>query len=385
MKKAIALIAAFVMAFCAVQLSAVAKTVQEPAEVVSVSVEKVTAAAGSDVNVAVFVSGSYSANILHLFLDFDPATLQLNSSLVPGAVWNEIENNGGMALAETPSAGRLGFIALLPEGSFSSTGTVFTVSFHVSSEAAAGSVLPIMLTVTQFSYDGIDGTSIPVAHSAVIGSVTVPIPEPVVFSIGSVEAEPGEIVELPVTLQGDYSANVIHLFVNYDPSILTLEDAPVAGSLWTAIQNKDGTIVTNTETPGQVGFIALLPSDTLTEEGTLFTLRFRISANAEPGSATSVMLDVVQFSMDDMLGNSNAIEYESVNGTVTVSPIDQPLLGDIDNNGEVNMADVTLLSMYLNGENPQISEQGMINANANGDASVDIRDITAIYSIISNS
>ena len=49
------------------------------------------------------------------------------------------------------------------------------------------------------------------------------------------------------------------------------------------------------------------------------------------------------------------------------------------------MADVTLLSMYLNGENPEISEQGMINANANSDDGVDIRDIAAIYEIISAS
>ncbi len=62
-----------------------------------------------------------------------------------------------------------------------------------------------------------------------------------------------------------------------------------------------------------------------------------------------------------------------------------PLLGDVDCNGVVTMADVSLLAMYLNGENPTISEQGMINANANLDGSVDIRDVTAIYNIIANS
>ncbi|MBQ1893078.1 MAG: hypothetical protein II155_03120 [Clostridia bacterium] len=67
--------------------------------------------------------------------------------------------------------------------------------------------------------------------------------------------------------------------------------------------------------------------------------------------------------------------------------VDEPqnLLGDVDCNGVVTMADVSLLSMYLNGENPSISEQGMINADANEDGVVDIRDISAIYYIISHS
>ncbi len=73
--------------------------------------------------------------------------------------------------------------------------------------------------------------------------------------------------------------------------------------------------------------------------------------------------------------------YKYVSGETPV----ENLPGDVDNNGEVSMADVTLLSMYLNGENPEIVEQGMLNADANKDGTVDIRDIAAIYSIIANS
>ena len=68
---------------------------------------------------------------------------------------------------------------------------------------------------------------------------------------------------------------------------------------------------------------------------------------------------------------------------ITVEP--EGLPGDVDCNGEVTMADVTILAMYLNGENPEITEQGMINADANQDGTVDIRDIAAIYAIISAS
>ena len=69
--------------------------------------------------------------------------------------------------------------------------------------------------------------------------------------------------------------------------------------------------------------------------------------------------------------------------------VDMPLFhgvpGDMDGDGFVTMADVTLLSMYLNGEGTGISEEGMLNADANFDGIVDIRDIAAIYEIIANS
>ena len=84
---------------------------------------------------------------------------------------------------------------------------------------------------------------------------------------------------------------------------------------------------------------------------------------------------------DIFLLGIDQVEIYGVNGEVP--PAGLP--GDVDCNGEVTMADVTILAMYLNGENPEISEQGMINADANQDGTVDIRDIAAIYAIISAS
>ncbi len=59
--------------------------------------------------------------------------------------------------------------------------------------------------------------------------------------------------------------------------------------------------------------------------------------------------------------------------------------GDVDCDGYVTMADVTLLSMYLNGEQPAVSDRGLAGADPNLDACVDIRDIAAIYAMIANS
>ena len=59
--------------------------------------------------------------------------------------------------------------------------------------------------------------------------------------------------------------------------------------------------------------------------------------------------------------------------------------GDLDGDGIISMSDVTTLSMFLNGEDPEISSSGLQAADANGDGTVDIRDIAAIYQKIAQS
>ncbi len=96
-----------------------------------------------------------------------------------------------------------------------------------------------------------------------------------------------------------------------------------------------------------------------------------------------VVIDVANGIMAKAGTNADEITVLYTPYEITVEPTGLP--GDVDCNGEVTMADVTILAMYLNGENPEITEQGMINADANQDGTVDIRDIAAIYAIISAS
>ena len=59
--------------------------------------------------------------------------------------------------------------------------------------------------------------------------------------------------------------------------------------------------------------------------------------------------------------------------------------GDVDCNSIVDMSDVSLLFSYLNGGGSGITEQGILNADANADGSVSVMDITGIFGIIANS
>ena len=59
------------------------------------------------------------------------------------------------------------------------------------------------------------------------------------------------------------------------------------------------------------------------------------------------------------------------------------LLGDVDCDGVLSMADISLLSSYILGRGT-VSAQGLINADANGDGNVNVMDLPAIYQLYIN-
>jgi|GEM_PF-2087690 len=323
MRKIIAIFAAAVLLLCGVTIPTYAKTELSTKDTVSVSVDTVTAKAGTDVEVSLTISGQYEANILHLFVDYDAALLQLNGDLAAGAVWNAVENVGGIVLTNTEEAGRIGFIAIAPQGTFTDDGIVFTASFHVSEECENGTVIPVSLSVEQFSNDALDGSSTAVQFSQSSGSVTVqdePDVEPgsAVITVSSMEAEAGETVEIEVSVEGEYEANILHMFVDYDSDVLELQDEPASGEVWNAINDANGVSAVNTDEPGRLGFIAITPNSTFSTNGNLFTLTFVVSDSAEAGATYDITVTIPQFSYDDLAGSSNAVECDVENGAVTI-------------------------------------------------------------------
>ena len=323
MKKIIAIFAAAALMLCGVTTTAFAKAELATKDTVSVSVDTVTAKAGTDVDVTLTVSGEYEANILHLFVDYDADSLQLNGDLTAGAVWNAVETVGGIVLTNIEEAGRIGFIAIAPQGTFTDDGIVFTASFHVSEDCENGTVIPVSLSVEQFSNDALDGSSTAVQFSQSSGSVTVqdePEVEPgsAVIAVSSAETEAGETVEIEVSINGEYEANILHLFVDYDSEALELLDGPASGEVWNAINEANGMTAVNTEELGRIGFIAIVPENTFSANGILFTLTFAVSDEAEAGAAYDLTATVPQFSYDDLGGNSSAVECEIENGAVTI-------------------------------------------------------------------
>jgi hypothetical protein len=319
MKRAIAFIAAVLLLFSAIQLPAYASVNKKQGDVM-VSVDKVIADAGADTIVSVNISGQYDANVLHLFVDYDSDFLQLNGDLTPGAVWSAIEGNNGYVSVNTDEAGRIGFIALLPQGTFGGNGTVFSMTFHVSADAAAGTVIPLNITVEQFSCDELDGTSNAVQFTAENGSITVPFPHSMEasISVNNAEAEPGAEAEIEIAVTGDYQANILNFTVEYDANIISLINDPAAGAIWNAITENGGYVFTNAAEEGKVGFIGLLPEGSIEGDGDIFSLTFRVADDTEVGTVIPITITVLQFSCDEIDGESNDVDCTVENGSVTV-------------------------------------------------------------------
>lgn len=207
---------------------------------------------------------------------------------------------------------------------------------------------------------------------------------PVTISIGSAEAKPGEEVSVSLEIHGDYTATALTLAIHYDPALLTRTGGLTQGEVWTDITSSGGMAMTNLQDPSMIVFTAITYNfdSSFSASGVLFTVRFTVSPNAQPGSSIPLMLDVRQFTFDEFDGTVIQIPFTAQNGRIDVTGGLTGLAGDVDCSGDVSYADISMLSMYLNGENPLITEQGWLNADANASGTINISDIAAIYNII---
>lgn len=106
------------------------------------------------------------------------------------------------------------------------------------------------------------------------------------------------------------------------------------------------------------------------------TLQFTLPV---PRQLTNARLRFV--SWDGTVESSGSIKRALITA-VESTPHDEPLPGDVDNNGVVNISDVTLLISYV------LSESGDINTDAadlDGNGSINISDVTTLISHVLNS
>ena len=219
-------------------------------------------------------------------------------------------------------------------------------------------------------------------------SGAAPVRDAVSITVGSVEAEPGETVSIPVNISGEYSASALTLSLDYDPSLLQLTGSLVRGSVWTEIQSAGGMAMSNVNTPGRIVFSGIVYNidASFSSSGTLFTANFIVSESAEAGTVIPIFLTISQFTFDHIDGTVTPIPFIASNGSVSI-PTPEPagVTGDVDCSGSVDMSDISMLFSFLNGGSISISDQGMINADANHDGKINVMDITAIFSLIANS
>ena len=205
--------------------------------------------------------------------------------------------------------------------------------------------------------------------------------DPVTFTVSSVETEPDTDVTVQLSISGSYSANALTLFLRYDSSLLQVVGKLSKGAVWYDMLDAEAQVVSTTANAGEIGLMAIAPTEDFTSEGVLFSVTFHVSAEAGP-DPIPLMLEVTQFTHDELDGTVNPISFISVNGVITViMPEPQGLMGDVNDDGVVDFDDVTLLNAYLLNA-AELTEEGLANANVNGDSRISSADVVALNKLI---
>lgn len=144
------------------------------------------------------------------------------------------------------------------------------------------------------------------AASVLAASVTV--------RVGTVEAAPGEVAEIPILLEGSPGIGALHLELTYDPTLLAMESVE-QGSLVAG----NALVAFNTDEPGRI-VISLAAADVIAGDGTLALARFLV--NGERGQGSTLGLEYPQAWDGD--GFEVAVELEP--GQLTVGSAGLPLM-----------------------------------------------------------
>ena len=146
-------------------------------EAVHFELETVKTKPGDDISVNFSVNGTYEAHGFRVFIRYDQSLLSLSTDkpLMHGNVWDQIVYNGGLANSDVASVpGQIGFAAIMPDAGFSASGTIFTINFHVSEDAAVDTVIPLTISVQEFNNFPSGGAETPIPFYVTHGNVEIP-------------------------------------------------------------------------------------------------------------------------------------------------------------------------------------------------------------------
>lgn len=107
--------------------------------------------------------------------------------------------------------------------------------------------------------------------------------------------------------------------------------------------------------------------------GTIVKLTFAIKSDVTEGEYPIT----ISYDEDDIYNlKEENVQFEIVNGSVKVS---KHTPGDINNDGKVNMKDLTRLHQYINGWKVSVVESAI---DVNGDGKVNMKDLTRLHQYI---
>jgi len=202
----------------------------------------------------------------------------------------------------------------------------------------------------------------------------------VVLSLGSATGDAGDIVIIPLSIANNSGFCTFEFTISYDNAKLTPLLVSNTYAVWL-----DDIMIYLDQTPNSIFITGVSQSlANCKNNGVMANIYFKINDNAAPG-VSAISLTARDFLWVDERSNLQDVVYAVNNGNITVNGA--VLIGDINGDGRINLADLSLLAQYFIGgygieeRYPQIFTTGDMNR----DGKLESADLTLLADLIINS
>ncbi len=183
----------------------------------------------------------------------------------------------------------------------------------------------------------------------------------------SVKAKAGEEVTVKLVMENNPGITALRLSIDFDENVLEMTDFRFGEAL--SSMNKG----TSEKYGSPYSFSMYSASADLEDCGTLAVIKFKVKENAENGEYPVN----ITYDKDDIFNlNGDSVSFDVETGAVMLNSC---LLGDINDDGKINMRDVVLLQQVINGWNVTYNKEAV---DYNGDGKTNMRDIVALQQYI---
>ena len=170
-------------------------------------------------------------------------------------------------------------------------------------------------------------TEAPITEAPITEAPVTPAPGDVIFSVGGVHyVAAGSQVSVDLTIDGEYEANGMNIWVQYDAEKLTLNSVD-EGEIMKAIKDLGGMNILDFQSiPGSVRLGSMLPTDPVSGSGKIFTMNFTVAEGLEDGTEMPIEILVKEFFNMPVGGENTPIAFFAENGSIVVGS--EPIVTD---------------------------------------------------------
>lgn len=188
--------------------------------------------------------------------------------------------------------------------------------------------------------------------------------------VSSVTGVIGETVDVDILLENNPGIIALKINIGYDPSVLSLISLKNGELMGESIFDYSNDI-------NQVPFTVMWNdiNENHTNNGTLVTLKFKISENA---GTTSVPITLTYDSSSTFNTDLDNVSFYTINGIVEINECNP---GDADSDGEITLKDVVIMRRYLSGGwNIDLNQK---NSDVDNDSEITLKDVVIIRRYLS--